>query len=313
MINFFDFIYFKLRHNKNEIIFFKSFLRFSLRVLVNKILKIYLIFNKIKLETNKSPKINNKPLLIVSLTSFPARIENLWMVIESIFLQEKKPDRIILWLSKENFSSLDQLPNRLLNQMKRGLEIKLRDDDLKSHKKYFYALQEYPHDIVVTLDDDVIYNSKVLKTLWDLHLEFPNSVTCNNATLIKSKQNIILPYKSWSECKSSIPSYYVFPIGVGGVLYPPNSINKIAFNINTIKSTCFFADDIYLNTMTKLNNCMAVCSNLRTAYIPVLYKKNSILTEVNVNQGLNDKQLTKIREFCVNELNKDPFNFTLND
>ena len=43
-----------------------------------------------------------------------------------------------------------------LDQQKRGLTIRFCED-LKAHKKYYYAFKEYPDDIVITVDDDVIY------------------------------------------------------------------------------------------------------------------------------------------------------------
>ena len=39
--------------------------------------------------------------IIASLTTFPARIDNIWIVIESILRQSQKPDMLFLWLSKE--------------------------------------------------------------------------------------------------------------------------------------------------------------------------------------------------------------------
>ena len=41
--------------------------------------------------------------VIVSLTTFPARISTVWITIETIFRQEVMPDRIVLWLAKEQF------------------------------------------------------------------------------------------------------------------------------------------------------------------------------------------------------------------
>ena len=77
--------------------------------------------------------------IIVSLTSFPARIGVVWMVVESLMHQTLKPHKIILWLSKEQFSTIESLPKKLLAQRERGLEIRLVDGDIRSHKKYIYA------------------------------------------------------------------------------------------------------------------------------------------------------------------------------
>ena len=107
--------------------------------------------------TKKKLTINENNLnVIVSLTTFPTRINRVWIVIECMLRQTYKPDRIILWLSKEQFECLDKLPKSLLKLQSRGLEIKFCNEDLRSHKKYFYSIKKYPCDILITVDDDVI-------------------------------------------------------------------------------------------------------------------------------------------------------------
>ena len=78
----------------------------------------------------------NKPRIIISLTSFPKRIDIVWITIESILRQSQKPDEIILWLAEEQFQGIDSLPKSLLELMERGLTIRFCDD-LRSHKKYY--------------------------------------------------------------------------------------------------------------------------------------------------------------------------------
>ena len=41
--------------------------------------------------------------LVVSLTTFPARIDNLWMVLDSLFRQRTRPDKIVVALTQEEF------------------------------------------------------------------------------------------------------------------------------------------------------------------------------------------------------------------
>ena len=49
---------------------------------------------------------------IVSITSFPARINEIWITIETLLRQSFKPDKIILWLGEEQFPD-KQLPESL--------------------------------------------------------------------------------------------------------------------------------------------------------------------------------------------------------
>ena len=78
--------------------------------------------------------------LIVSLTSFPGRINDVWQVIESLKRQTVKPSKIILWLSLEQFPSKNQIPKSLTKIEDDLFSIRLVDEDFRSHKKYLPLL-----------------------------------------------------------------------------------------------------------------------------------------------------------------------------
>src|SRR5690606_28906496 len=80
---------------------------------------------------------------IVSLTSFPARIDNLDLTLETILRQELKPFKILVYLSKEQIRDRSFLSQRLLGLEKRGVEFVFVDGDIKSHKKYYYVLRDF--------------------------------------------------------------------------------------------------------------------------------------------------------------------------
>jgi hypothetical protein len=70
--------------------------------------------------------------LIVSLTSFPARIKTTWIAVESILRQRIRPEKIALVLNKFEFGSSSYLPRELEKQKKHGLEIIWIEKDLRS-------------------------------------------------------------------------------------------------------------------------------------------------------------------------------------
>ena len=59
--------------------------------------------------------------VVVSMTSYPARIESAWIAIESILRQSVTPERFVLVLSKEEFPN-KKLPRRISKLRGRGLE-----------------------------------------------------------------------------------------------------------------------------------------------------------------------------------------------
>ena len=59
---------------------------------------MYCNFSKIKLNSNYASKICHHKV-IVSLTSFPARIDKVYLCINSLLRQSFKADKVILWLA----------------------------------------------------------------------------------------------------------------------------------------------------------------------------------------------------------------------
>ena len=253
-----------------------------------------------KLGLNKEKR--DKPI-IASLTSFPARIEIVSYTVLTLLNQMLKPDRLILWLAEEQFPD-KKLPEKLTGLIKYGLEIKWCDD-LRSHKKYYYAIMENPNSIVVTFDDDIIYPEDYLYKLYKTHLEFPDAVVCNKAHKINIKNGVILPYNSWKTplgFGTNSPEWLLMPVGCGGVLYPPGCLEDEVFNIENIKSLASAVDDIWLKFMSVLKGKKAI---LTTSYFRTLTcvpgSQTVHLAQSNCMNGNNDacfkKMLSAYPEF----------------
>lgn len=279
----------------------KSFLlrciKYLLRILAN--LYVYSFIRVKSVKTNISDD-----TLIVSLTSYPARISKLWMVIKTL-LNQKLVDnfKVILWLSENQFpKGLDSLPKSLTNLIEKGLDIRFVSDDLKSHKKYYYAFKEYPNNIVVTVDDDVLYSPILLRTLLDAHDKYSDCVICNRGVKINKEKS----YRNWGKVDNfMIPVSSIMPTGIGGVLYPPRCYNNNIFNIEAIKSTCINGDDLWLNFMCRLNGTKVVHTGVRFGFITVLSSQETALCKENVNHDKNDIQIDAITKWMLNEKNTD--------
>jgi hypothetical protein len=223
--------------------------------------------------------------------------------------QNYKADLIVLWLSKDQFNSINDLPKRLIKQQENGLEIKFVENDLKSHKKYFYALNQYPDDVIVTFDDDVIYSPTVLRTLIKLSEKFPFSIICNEGRRITIGEEGIMPYDKWEQLnKFTGPSYNISFIGVGGVLYPPGSLHKETLNNEVFQNFCLSADDLWLKTMSLLEKTTVVKSDYLSNYLPLIHFNNKNLSSSNLTLNQNDQQLNGIRGHYIHKFGIDPFN-----
>lgn len=272
--------------NRIYLIFFK---RFFCSSLVNEIES----FQKLNINTINHLKRDCK--IDVSLTSFPERIDEVNMTIETIFNQSVKADTITLWLSLSQFPDR-KIPFSLQLQKKRGLNIEFVEDDLRSHKKYFYAFKNQKNNLVITFDDDVFYPKNTIESLINAHNKYPNAIICNRGHKINFKKGIFEKYKNWKHNYFSIkPSLLAVPTGVGGVLYPPNSYHQDIFDVVTFKKICLYADDLWLkiHTLRKGTKVMSLRTYSRD-FINVGQSQNFKLVQHNSLEGGNDVQFQNL-------------------
>ena len=269
------------------------------------IAKNILIETKIKLAFNKLYK-NNKYLegtkedsskkLIISLTSYPARFQKLHLCLFSLLNQKIKPNKVILVLSKKEVEREDLLPSKILFLKKFGLEIRFVKENYRSYKKLVYTLKDFSDYNIITVDDDVIYPKWFLEKMLIKHETFPKDILCYRAHLIKKDGNKISPYLEWMkyDLKKFSQCINLFPTGVGGVLYPPGSLNKELFNPDIFMKLCPTADDVWFKAMSLLNrtNCRRVFENKNVDFISLRGTQEVALWKDNIN--LNDEQIKKV-------------------
>ena len=227
--------------------------------------------------------------VIVSLTTYPGRIDQVWKTISSLLNQTLKPKRVILWLAKEQFPD-GQLPDSIQRLTRRGLEIRYCED-LKSHKKYFDAMKRFPQEIIVTADDDILYPENHLEKLWKAHLKFPQEVICQWSHRITfDEKGEFLPYNDWPDNGREVPSLATLAVGCSGILYPPGAVVNEAFDQEKLQKYALAADDLWLKCMELLAGIKAVnCNETILVYYNVLSTRKSGLWVSNTGQKNNDK------------------------
>lgn len=200
-------------------------------------------------------KAKRNPQLIVSLTSFPARINTVHLTINTLLRQTLKPDKVILWLAESQFPQKEaELPQELLKLCDLGLEIKWTED-LRSYKKLIPALKEFPDDIIITADDDLYYEEKCLEKLYRAYEKDKNNIYVHRVTRIMLEDDKV---KNYSQRESLFldfkePSFANSVFGGSGCLYPPHSLHKEVFDIEKAKKITYSADDYWFWTMAVLN------------------------------------------------------------
>ncbi|MFK5655765.1 glycosyltransferase [Lactobacillus delbrueckii subsp. bulgaricus] len=234
------------------------------------------------------------PKIIVSLTSYSKRFDALYLCCKSLLSQTLKPDKVIVYLTEKDQANLT---SELLALKNYGLEIRTAEEDLLPHKKYYYAMQEFPDDIVITVDDDVVYDKHLVEYLIKTYHKFPNCITAARARVIVKKDHKFASYDQWKITEvhllniSEKPSMMLLATGVGGVLYPPHLLNKkILFNKEYIKKF-ITVDDLWLKAVEILSDIPVVlCDEIidwRRADIVLTEEGQLGLSVINVGQGRN--------------------------
>lgn len=265
--------------------------------------KLYVGIIKI-LPNKKGTKRKSEDKVIVSMTSYSARFDMIYLCIKSLMYQTVKPDRIILWLGSD--SAEVELPIELENLKKYGLEVAYRNENLKPHKKYYYAIQDYPNSIVITVDDDAIYSPTMLASLLRMHERYPKAVCARRVHEIVCNQQILAKYNLWNQaCQTErLPKMSLMAVGVGGVLYPPNALNKMAFNKEMIKNICLNADDLWLKFMEALQDTKVVWCPCLWGHPANILESQSGLCDSNVGDNRNDEYLERLSEHFPEVIDK---------
>lgn len=204
----------------------------------------------------ESPGISDKKYcdkdIIVSLTTHGKRIFDVAYTIESIMQQTMLPNRIILNLDK-SFKDA-KLPLSVSRQINRGLEIKIVDD-IRSYKKLIPTLISNPDALIITIDDDLLYDHDIIERLFNSYLKHPGSIHALRTHTIRfDSHGYPMAYNKWKlETADTSNPFHLFPTTGGGVLFPPGCFNHDVFDRQTFMQICPTADDVWFHAMAVLN------------------------------------------------------------
>lgn len=243
---------------------------------------------------NQTPR---EEKITLSLTSFPARINTVGYAIKSLFNQTVKADRIILWLAESQFAGVE-LPKLLTELCDKGLEIRFCKD-LRSHKKYYFALQEQREkELVITFDDDLIYPEDSIERLYKTHKQFPDCIVCNRAQCCTEQNGRLGKYDSWAvfaTVGTKKPSSRLFPSTGGGTLYPYQSVSEEAFNEEAMRATSFTADDLWMRFMSaKKGTKIIKTRKAHRTFSTLEGSQEEGLQQENCLRGENDRALERL-------------------
>lgn len=190
-----------------------------------------------------------KQQVIVSLTSFPEAIPYATRAIQSILNGSVLPDKVVLYLTFSQFKE-GEIPQELLKLANDNsiFEIRNYDRDIRSYRKLIPALKDFPDAVIVTVDDDVAYHKNMLRDLLRLHEQLPDAIIAHRVRRIK----LNAPYRKWRKYKwydfifkRHHFSHLAMQTGVGGVLYPPHSLDEKMLDSALFMALAPTTDDVW--------------------------------------------------------------------
>lgn len=243
---------------------------------------------------------------VVSMTTHGARIQLVWVALESIASGERLPRRLLLFLDEPELQR--RLPGPLRRLARRGLEILPAEPGLRVHSKYWPCVASASdHNLpLVVADDDMMYPLRWLRVLVEAHAARPDLVHAFRAHEIPCSDGWLGPYRTWQPARGTDPSFAHFGTGVSGQILPPPLLNALHQEGTAFLERSPRADDVWINAV-------AVRAGIRTAQVePVSQNFPFVpatqaygLYQTNVAGGENDAQLARsldaesVRRICA--------------
>ena len=219
-------------------------------------------------------------------------ILEIYLTLITLITQSVMPYKVVLWIYKKDYK---YLPRNILNLQNKVFLIKKLDKDTKSYKKLIPAILNFPKKFILTADDDVYYPYKWSEKIFDSYTSSKKEIIGHRGHFITfNKYHKMKPYKEWKyNIKYEFSNKNIFLTGVGGILYPPNSLHK-DFNKDKIYTKICDGDDIWFHFMARLKNYKFKVLNYYNFFYIWKGSRSSQISTKLVNDGLNDISLSNM-------------------
>ncbi|MDR1027062.1 MAG: hypothetical protein LBL46_01460, partial [Rickettsiales bacterium] len=111
-------------------------------------------------------------------------------------------------------------------------------------------LSAFPDDIIITIDDDVVYPNNLVEQFMRAHEENPNDVISSRSRKIETMLS-----RNWALAEMPQDADFIYLInGVGGTLYPPKCLtHPDAADEKLFMNICPLEDDMWFTFMAILS------------------------------------------------------------
>jgi len=258
---------------------------------------------------------NKYEKLIISLTSYPARIKYVKDVLESLVNQDVPYNlyHIVLVLAIPEFPNKENdLPDELIefiNLYPELIEILWYERNIKSHKKLIPTLKKYPNNPILVCDDDVYRPQCWLKMFICDHYKYPNDIIFGTSSWYFGDKYKLMRFKEF-KCESS-GSINNLPSQIFKTAKPANGLGGCLYPANTFTDKRFFDENLFMKLSPTSDESWQYCFNImdnktfrQTSKI-IDYSKYFLNGTQEINTSLHKvNNYTEINERLFNEFPK---------
>ena len=247
-----------------------------------------------------------KQLVIVSMTTIPKRKKRLMDNLPAILHQSLKYDKLIINVD-DNLSDEDYQWYEDLKQYDSRIEINKAEAKWRSCNKLLPTLKKYPHDIVITLDDDVFYPKDTIKCLLEEHMKHPQCIIAHEVNPITINNNFI-SYVNGYDVKLMQVEWGKYLSNC--CLFPPYSFDDDLFDYDKMmQCTNGTHDELWFWVQSTLHGVQCVGLNYVRSFAPEMLEPYSndeyCLSAFNNTQEKIDCYMIKINEMYGKRLKEN--------
>lgn len=234
--------------------------------------------------------------VVASLTSYPQRIKNAWIGIETLLRQSVRPQALILVLSTEEFPN-HEVPRRILDQKKRGLSILWVESNGRSYDKLIPVRGAFPGSTIVTFDDDKYFPRGLLSDLFEASQKHPEMVVGSRGwkITISTESSEIHYGEGWMRAFPGEKGDHLLTPGGNGCLYPYESLSPLVDDLDRALEICPTADDIWFWGALKKQGTKILCLGMPPHRPVGLLRQTRALSQTNETE--NDIQFQRALKF----------------
>ena len=248
----------------------------------------------------KMDVINNqrRQLVIVSMTTIPKRMKRLTDNLPFLLNQSYRYDKLIINVD-DNLSEDDYKWYNDLKKLDDRIEINIAEAKWRSCNKLLPTLKKYPHDIIITLDDDVAYPQDTIMYLIQEHMKHPDCIIAHEVNPITIAQNGFISYVNGYDVKLMQIEWGKYLSNCA--LYPPYSFDDDLFDFDKmIECTNGTHDELWFWIQSTIHGVQCVGLNYVRSFAPEMleqYREDEYcLSAFNNTQEKIDEYMLKINQ-----------------